>query len=206
MSSIVTGATGHLSSLVVEGLLRRGTPASEVVATGRSTDRPADLEHRGVEVRRADFSDLSTLVSAFAGGTTPLSVSTDAVREAGVATLVHTSAPAADTAAVRLAEEHRRTEDHLRASSTEGVVLRNGWWWESCTDQLLAVREHATLVGSAAKGRVNPAARTDHAEAAAIVMTTPGHGGKVYEFGSDTANTLTELAAAMSDGPARRHG
>lgn len=212
MSLVITGATGHLGRLAVEALLRRGTPASEIVATGRSTERLADLAQRGVVVRRADFDDPSTLAQAFAGGSTLLLVSTDAVgqrfdnhrraidaaREAGVGTIVYTSAPAADRAAMRLAQEHRLTEEHLRASGGDIVVLRNGWYWENYTDQLPALLAHHALIGSAGHGQVNPATRADYAEAAAAVMTATGHAGKTYELGGDTAYTLTELAAAMS--------
>ena len=35
-----------------------------------------------------------------------------------------------------LADEHRRTEDYLRASGSPFAILRNGWYLENYTDQL----------------------------------------------------------------------
>src|SRR4029077_5156251 len=54
-----------------------------------------------------------------------------------------------------------------------------------------------TIVGSAGRGRFAAAARADYAEAAAIVLTTPGHAGKIYELGGDVAYTLTALASEV---------
>jgi NAD(P)H dehydrogenase (quinone) len=67
MSIVVTGASGQLGRLTVEALLRRGVPASDIVATARDTARIKDLADRGVAVRRADFADPDSLAAAFAG-------------------------------------------------------------------------------------------------------------------------------------------
>lgn len=67
MSTVVTGATGRLGRLTVEALLRRGVPASQIVATGRDLAALKDLADRGVVVRRADFADPDSLTAAFAG-------------------------------------------------------------------------------------------------------------------------------------------
>jgi NAD(P)H dehydrogenase (quinone) len=211
MSIIVSGATGHLGRLVVEALLRRGVPASDLVATGRDTDRIKDLAGRGVTVRRADFQDPERLAAAFDGGTRLLLVSTttvgerignhrraiDAARAAGIQLIVYTSAVNADTARMRLAVEHRQTEEHLRASGVDHVVLRNGWYLDNYLDLLPAIRKNGTVAGSAGPGAVSAAVRADYAEAAAVVLTTEGHAGATYELGGE-AFTLPELAAAIS--------
>ena len=59
----VTGATGHLGRLVVQELLARGVPATDVVALARTPEKATDL---GVPVRRADYSDPTTLPEALA--------------------------------------------------------------------------------------------------------------------------------------------
>ncbi|MGW3960499.1 hypothetical protein ACWED2_11815 [Amycolatopsis sp. NPDC005003] len=43
MSIVVTGASGRLGRLTVEALLRRGVPASDIVATGRDVAGVKDL-------------------------------------------------------------------------------------------------------------------------------------------------------------------
>ena len=50
MSIVVTGATGSFGRLAIEALLRRGLPASQLVAAGRNLGKLADLRERGVTV------------------------------------------------------------------------------------------------------------------------------------------------------------
>ena len=210
MTLVITGATGHLGRLVTERLLADGVPAGEIVATGRATERLADLAERGVRVRRADFDDSASLDAAFAGASAVLLVSglePDRVRQhrdaieaagrAGVGLLAYTSIVNADTSRLRLAEDHQATEAALRASGVPYVLLRNSWYFENYTANLAGVLEHGALVGSAGEGRVSAAARADYADAAAAVLTGEGHAGKAYELGGDTAFTLTEFAAEI---------
>ena len=211
MTIVVTGATGQLGRLTVEALLRRGSAPADIVATGRDVDRIADLAERGVTVRQADFADPATLPSAFAGADRLLLVSTTTVgerldnhrralaaaRTAGVGQVVYTSAVNAGSARMRLAEEHRATEQLLEESGLPAVVLRNGWYLENHTDLLPVVLATGTLTGSAGAGRVSSASRADYAEAAAVVLTTDGHVGATYELGGDQDFSLPELATAI---------
>jgi len=211
VSIVVTGATGQLGHLVVEALLDRGVPASEITAVGRSTDKLADLADRGVAVMAADYTDPASLDAAFAGADSVLLVSSndfndrpgqhrnaiDAAKRAGVSRLVYTSGPKATTSSVLLLADHGTTENYLQESGLPSTALRNGWYVENYTAQWPTYREHG-MVGSAGEGRVSLAPRSDFAEAAAVVLTTDGHEGKVYELGGE-AVTLTELAAVFSD-------
>ena len=65
MSTVITGASGHLGRLVVDQLLAAGTSPAQVVATGRDAGKLAGLAQGGVTVRRADFADPSTPDEAF---------------------------------------------------------------------------------------------------------------------------------------------
>ncbi|GAB3969117.1 SDR family oxidoreductase [Actinoallomurus acanthiterrae] len=213
MSVVVTGATGHLGRLAVEALLRRGVPASDVVATGRDTAGIKDLANRGVVVRRADFADPDGLAAAFAGADKLLLISAsipvdervanhrraiDAALAAGVSLVAYTSMSHADTATHILAATHRATEEYLRERAVPSVVLRNSSYLENYTAQLPMVLQQGTVVGAAGQGRISAASRADYAEAAAVVLTTEGHAGAVYELGGDEAFTLAGLAAAIS--------
>lgn len=210
MTLVITGATGHLGRLVTERLLADGVPAGEIVATGRATERLADLAERGVRVRRVDFDDVASLDAAFAGASAVLLVSglePDRVRQhrdaieaagrAGVGLLAYTSIVNADTSRLRLAEDHQATEAALRASGVPYVLLRNSWYFENYTANIAGVLENGALLGSAGEGRVSAAARADYADAAAAVLTGEGHAGKAYELGGDTAFTLPEFAAEI---------
>ena len=212
MSTVITGASGHLGRLVVGQLLATGTPSAQIVATGRDVNNLADLAQDGVTVRRADFADPSTLEDAFAGADAMVLVSTttvgerfgnarnaiDAAARAGVSRIVYTSIVNASTAQTTLAGEHRRTEDYLRDSGTAFVILRNAWYLESFTDQLPMITQYHALLGCAHDGLVSAASRRDYAAAAAAVLTQDGHLGATYELGG-TPFTLTELAATISD-------
>ena len=79
MSTVITGASGHLGRLVVDQLLATGTPPGQIVATGRDIDKLTGLAQNGVTVRRADFADPVTLDDAFAGADAMLLVSTTTV-------------------------------------------------------------------------------------------------------------------------------
>jgi NAD(P)H dehydrogenase (quinone) len=194
----------------VEALLTHGVPADQIVATGRRIEALADLQERGVTVRRADYTDPASLRAAFAGAEKLLLVSSSevgqrlsqhrnviaAAKDAGVRLIAYTSIPRADTTSLLLAAEHRATEQALAESGVPHVVLRNGWYLENYTGQLPTYLEHG-IVGSAGTGRVSAATRADFAAAAAAVLTEEGHEGAVYELGGE-AFTMPELAAAVS--------
>ncbi|WP_448624000.1 SDR family oxidoreductase [Geodermatophilus sp. URMC 64] len=211
MSIVVTGATGRLGRLTVEALLDRGVPAEQIVATGRRIEVLADLQDRGVTVRRADFNDPDSLHTAFAGADKLLLVSgsevgqrpvqhrnaIEAAKDAGVGLIAYTSFPHADTSTLPLAAEHLATEKVLAESGVPHVVLRNSWYTENFTGQLGTYLERG-IVGSAGTGRVSAATRADLAAAAAAVLTADWHEGAVYELGGE-AFTMSELAAAVSE-------
>jgi len=213
MSVVVTGATGHLGRLTVEALLRRGLPASDLVATGRDITGIKDLADRGVVVRRADFADAGSLAAAFAGADKLLLISAsipvdervanhrraiDAALAAGVSLVAYTSTLQADTAATIIGATHRATEEYLRERRVPSVMLRNGWYLENYTGQLPLILRNGAVIGAAGAGKVSAASRADYAEAAAVALTTGGHAGAVYELGGDEAFTLSELAAVIS--------
>src|SRR2546423_2610890 len=140
MSIVVTGATGHLGRLIVESLLRRGVPAGEIVAVGRDLSKIADLGARGVVVRPADYDGPDSLRSAFAGAEKLMFVSGSevgrrvaqhrnviaAATAARVRFVVHTSIPKADTAGMRLPEEHRATDREINSNGPPYLLLRHG--------------------------------------------------------------------------------
>lgn len=208
----VTGTTGHLGRLVVENLLDRGAPASDVVAVVRDPAKAADLAARGVQVRQADYSRPETLLAALAGVDRLLLVSgnevgqrvgqhtnvIEAARAAGVGRVVYTSILRADTTTNPLAPEHLATEQVLTASRVPFTVLRNGWYTENYTGQLGQYLERGEIVGATGAGRISGAARADYAEAAAVVLTGDGHTGAVYELGG-APFTLAELAETISE-------
>jgi len=210
MSVVITGATGQFGRLVVEGLLASGVPAADIVATGRRTERLADL---GVPYAVADFDAPETLLAAFAGADTVLLVSgsepgnrvaqhtnaIEAARKAGVRRVVYTSAPKVSDVEWTLSPEHKATEEALQASGLAWTILRNNWYHENYAPTLAQLASTGVLLTSSGDGRVASAARADLAAAAAVVLTTDGHDGRVYELSGDVAWTADEFAAAAAE-------
>src|SRR5271165_6889543 len=175
----VTGVSGHLGALVVEGLLE-AIPASEIVAIVRSPEKVAGFASRGVQVRYGDYSLPETLAPALAGVKRLLLVSgseighrtaqhravIEAAKAAGVTLIAYTSVLRADTTTLPIADEHRETEALLRHSGVPYVLLRNGWYIENYTERLAMPLATGAFVGAAGDGRIAAAARADYAAAA----------------------------------------
>lgn len=208
MTIAITGATGQLGRLVVSALKRRA-PADSLLALVRNPAKAADL---GIAARAADYTQADSLVSALQGVDTLLLISSNelgqramqhanviaAAQQAGVKRVVYTSLLRADTSTLNLAPEHVATEQALKASGLAYTILRNGWYTENYTGSVPGAVAGGAFMGSAGEGRIASAARADYAEAAAVVLTTPGHEGKTYELAGDTAYTLADLAAELS--------
>ena len=213
MTIAVTAASGQLGRLVIEDLLERGVPAADVRAVVRTPAKVADLAAKGVQVVEGDYTDSASLVRAFQGADQLLLVSSSgpnderlkhhftavaAAKEAGVGHLVYTSIPLAETNPIGFAWVHKDTEQAIRETGLPFTFLRNNWYWENVTGSLGASVEHGAIIGSVGNGRIGYASRADYAEAAAVVLTTEGHQGKVYELTGDTAIGYAELAAEVS--------
>ena len=207
MTIAVTGATGQLGRLVIEALKQKTD--EPMIALARSPEKAADL---GVEARAFDYDDASGLAPALSGVDTLLLISSselgkranqhkaviEAAKTAGIGRIDYTSVLRADTSDLSLAGEHVETEKMLAESGLPVTILRNGWYTENYTASVPAALEHGAFAGSAGDGKISSAARADYAEAAAVVLTTPGQEGKTYELAGDTAYTLSDLAAELS--------
>lgn len=208
----VTGATGQLGRLVVQGLLETQAPG-DIVAIVRDETKAADLAERGVRVRVASYDDRPALDAALAGVDKLLLISSaevgrripqhqnviEAAKSAGVKHLIYTSAPKATTSALILAPEHKATEECLAGSGLTYTVLRNNWYTENYVRTVQTAKETRTIVAAVGDGRVASATRADYAAAAVAVLLGEGHENKVYELAGDHAWDYNELAEAVSE-------
>jgi NAD(P)H dehydrogenase (quinone) len=207
----VTGASGKLGSLVLNGLLEV-VPPDRLMAVVRSPEKAGRFAARGVQVRRGDYAAPEMLVPALAGVERLLLVSgTDLGRRvdqhramigvakaAGVRLVLYTSVLRADSSTLPIAGEHAATEELLRGSGVPWVILRNGWYIENYTERLETPLTLGAFFGAARDGRIAAASRADYAAAAVAVLTMEGHRGKTYELAGDHAFTMKELAEAGS--------
>lgn len=206
----LTGATGQLGHYVLQDLLNT-VPASQIVAIVRNPAKAQALSQQGVVVRQADYSDEAALTAALQGVDKLLLISSsevgqravqhrnviNAAKAAGVKFIAYTSLLHADTSPLGLAAEHIETEQMLADSGIAYALLRNGWY----TENYLASAAGAgawRVYRAAGEGKIASATRADYAAAAARVIASEGHEGKIYELAGDNAWTLSDLAAELS--------
>lgn len=211
MRIAICGAAGNMGQHVITQLLKR-TAASDIVVIARHAQTGNRIESDEIEVRHADYLEISSLQQAFADIDKVLLISSSevgtlaephfnviaAAQLVGIRHFVYTSLLHADSSGVAFAKEHLLTEQALFKSGLTYTILRNGWYTENYISNLKAAIEQCTLVGAAGEGKIASALMCEYAEAAAIVLTTPAHENKVYELAGDQAYTLTDLAAEVS--------
>ena len=209
---LITGATGQLGKLVVDALIKI-VPADSIIAAVRNVEKAKDLTELGVQVRQADYNDPTCWDTAMQGAKKVLLISSseigsrtpqhrtviDAAKRSGVELLVYTSILHADTSVLGIANEHRETEEAIQASGLPFTILRNSWYTENYALGIPAALSLGAVYGCAGDGLISSAARADYAEAAAVVLTTANHEGKVYELAGDSAYTLTEFASTLAN-------
>ena len=209
---LVTGASGHLGHLVIQELLKT-VPASQIVAGARNLAKVQDLAASGIQLRELDYDRPDTIQKAVGGVTRILLISASEVGKrvaqhknvievvkqlSGLQLFAYTSILRTDNSPLMLAEEHRATEQLIQDAKLPYVFLRNGWYSENYTENLAPVLQHGAVVGAAKDGKFSFASRLDYATAAAKILSSDGHAGKVYELAGDVAFTLTEYAALVA--------
>lgn len=194
---LITGASGHLASLVVAKAraagLRPLTASRSVTA-----DRPMDFDR----AETLDFTGISTLFLVSAGYAEDDVVIRRhgavlrAARRQGVARVVYTSlSQACDHLGFALA--HRWTERALRDSGMDWTILRNGLYAELIG--MLATPHEGRITVPFGTKPISAVARSDLADAACAVLRDPApHSGRVYELSGLSAFSVPDLARRLS--------
>jgi NAD(P)H dehydrogenase (quinone) len=212
---LVTGATGELGRLTIQALLKRVDPA-QIVALVRDSTKAAPLTAQGVDVRRGDYFDLDSLISAFHDVDKVLLVSavafTDrltqhlnvikAAKTAGVKHIVYTSIQRRSGSTLEISmvtQSDKETEDALRASGLAYTILRNSLYLEVLPFMLGndVFEQGVRLTHGDGKGAI--VSRSDLAEANAVVLTQPGHENSIYTLGASEAFSFSDVAAELSE-------
>jgi NAD(P)H dehydrogenase (quinone) len=206
---LVTGANGRFGRPVVEHLLRTG-PAAELAVSVRDPAAAQDLADRGVSVRHGDFNEPDTLEAAFAGADTVLVNSTnygtapaDRARQQAAALdaaagrrVVLISWVDLDRCPLAMATDFPQTERRLISSTKDWTILRMTYGMaESLARDVTAAMASGTLSAPAARAGAVPAAGTDLAEAAALVLRSSDHNGQTLELTGPDRVDWDDLAA-----------
>lgn len=210
---IVTGATGALNGATVDHLLER-MPAGEIVVVARDIAKAQRFADRGFAVRHGDYADPASLPAAFDGADQLLLVSSsepkadavalhraaiDAAVGVGVGRILYTSHQGASTQTpFGPGRDHAATERILAESGVAWTSLRNGFYAHSLA-WLAGDWRESGVIAVPADGPVSWTARSDAAEAAAIVLAAGGGFDGPITLTAAAAPTFVEVAAIASE-------
>lgn len=182
---VVTGASGHLGSGVINSLLAR-ISADQIVASVRDPAALTTLAERGVTVRAGNFDRPDKLARAFAGARQALVISVnqfgeagrrlhgaafEAARAAGVGRLLYTSHMGARSDGGFA--HHSVSEAMLVDTGVPFTALRHGFYAESALN-LIGRGFDTGEIRAPEDGPVSWTARADLAEADAAVLADEG--------------------------------
>jgi NAD(P)H dehydrogenase (quinone) len=196
VSLVITGASGALGRLAVQGLLDQGL-ASELILVSRTPESLGDAARRGADVRFGDFGQPASLPAAFRGGRRALVISTigprdpfaahqaafEAAARAGVQHIVYTSMmnAVADNP-WPVTSQHLRSERALRQCGVSWTLLRNALYADLRIRIAAAYIRDGRWTTNAGAGAHAYVSRADCAAAAVAALTGDGHEGQAYDI------------------------
>jgi NAD(P)H dehydrogenase (quinone) len=180
----------------------------------RDPAKASALSKRGIQVRRADYTDGTSLENAFRGIQRLAFISTSALgeermlqhrnvvnaaRTAGVAHIFYTSVikPAAD-ARFAASPGHFHTEELIRASGLPHTLFRNNLYMDLVPLMFGGAQATGQLAHNGGAGRVGFVARQDIAEALATSLSLDGQEGRTYAITAPAPYSLADVAAALA--------
>ncbi|WP_028974346.1 SDR family oxidoreductase [Spirochaeta cellobiosiphila] len=211
MTYAITGSTGQLGNFVIKHLLEAGIKPESILPLARSEEKAKTLKELGLTPQYGSYEDKASLVKAFTGADKLLLISSsevgkrtdqhknaiNAAKEAGVKQVIYTSITDADNSTSFLAPEHKATEQALKESGLDYVLLRNNWYIENFLQDAQQALETGQLISASNGQSFSPATRSDYAKAAVKVLTTEGHSKKIYEL-TGLNMTYQDMAVSLS--------
>lgn len=211
---LITGATGHLGSAVLERLLQI-TATGQVAGLVRDEAKATDLKARGVQIRVGDYNDPASLDRVMQGISKVLLVSggaddnglqqhcnvVDAAKKAGVGCLAYTSRALKDPATLvnDLMVRHFQTEDYIRASGLPYIMFRNILYLDTLPQFVGPQVFEQGIQLPAGQGQVAFALRQEMGEAIANVLADSRCDNRIFTFTGGVAWSFADVAAALSE-------
>jgi NAD(P)H dehydrogenase (quinone) len=171
----------------------------------------------GVSVRRGDFDEPESLPAAFAGADTVLINGTNygtapdvrarqqatalrAALDAGATRIVVTSWPDVENCPLALARDYPGTEKLVMASAPAWTILRMTYGMAaSLARDVNTAARTGLLTAPAGEAQAVPASVEDLADAAAAVLTEPGHDHRIYELTGPAPISWHDLAGLAAE-------
>lgn len=210
---LVTGATGHLGTAVIQTLLTK-TPPSRIAALVRDEAKAADLSQKGVSIRVGDYGDTDALdramadietVLLIAGGDSPDALQqhqnvVDAAKRAGVRCIAYTGRALKDrdTLVNRLMVRHFQTEDYIKASGLTYILFQNILYMDTLPVFTGPAVFDTGIALPTGQGRVAFALRSDMGEAIANVLLTDNADNRTYVFTGTEAYSFNDVAVTLT--------
>ena len=211
---LITGATGHLGQLVIEGLIGK-IPTTNIFALARDTSKAEYIVKKWINIRQGDYRDIDSLKKAMkwidtiylisSNDTTDRTLQHSNVIEAAKASQVHhivyTSfdrVNETDSAVRFITQAHIDTEKLLKESGIHYTILHHGLYMDILPDFLGAVPETGVVFFPAGTTWTALTARTDLAEWAIKILTSSGHENKTYNFINSESYNFKEIADTFS--------
>lgn len=215
MSNIlITGATGHLGTAVVEQLVKKVNPGNISILV-RDENKATTLKALGIKVKTGTYQDKNSLSSAMENIDQVLLISSsdfndrtgqhknvvDAAKLAGVKHLLYTGVSMKEVSqspVQPLMTDHFQTEEYIKTSGMAYTFLRHGLYFEVIP---MFAGEKVVETGISfptGDGKVAFAARKDLGEAIANLLAGEGHENKTYSLSGNQAYSFKDVAAELS--------
>jgi uncharacterized protein YbjT (DUF2867 family) len=208
---LITGATGLAGSTVIREFVRRKYPVRALVRN-RAKARVFEA-FPTVELVEGDMSRPETLTEAFSGVNRILLISSpdqqmverqstliDAAKKTGVEHIVKFSGlSAADVGTPFIfGSMHAEIERYLEDSGLSWTHLRPSQFMTEYLREVPTILAQGALFLPLKDARLTPVDVADIAKAAFVLLTTPGHEGKIYEMSGPEALNMEEIAEQIS--------
>jgi uncharacterized protein YbjT (DUF2867 family) len=200
---LVTGATGQVGRHLVSELLAAGHRVRALSRTPETANLP-----EAVDVLPGNFSGelpdglFKDVDAAFVFAAHGAASFVEAAAAAGLPRLVLLSSLAAALEHERdhgsfSQLHHSAIEEVVRASGTSWTILRPGTFANNLLTWATPIRYTGGVTGPYPTSAQAPIHEADVAAAAAVVLTRPGHDGKIYPMTGPQALSRTDQLAAI---------
>jgi NAD(P)H dehydrogenase (quinone) len=211
---LVTGATGHLGTAVIQNLLKK-TSANQIAALVRDESKASTLKEQGIDIRVGSYDDTASLDNAMQGIETVLLIAgtdednrlrqhqniVDAAKKAGVQCIAYTSRSLKDRNALanKLMEGHFQTEDYIKECGLNYVLFRNVLYMDAIPQFVGERVLDAGINLPTDQGRVSFALRSEMGEAIANALLESDRSNRIYKLTGSESYSFNDVAATLTD-------
>lgn len=210
----IMAASGEVGRETVQFLLKQGAAPKEIAGGARNPSKLADLTALGIDVRRADYTDLASMETAFRGSETLVLIPTktpsgprcvehanalEAAQKAGVKRVVFLSLQAATPLShFNVAPFILFAECATRQSGLDWTFARMSLYADPIAEWVPELVNIGTLPYPVEQARIAYVSRTDVSRSLAAIALKPDLHGQILELTGPAALSMPELAQTIS--------